>query len=202
MNESVDQEIEAIKAVLAALTPLSGKARASVLDYVSKRLDLPTARAQQNVPDTSGAEEIPGAPLVRSEVSTSAPTHIKNFKEQKKPRSANEMAAVVAYYLANHAQSDQRKNTVNQKDVETYFKIAGFPLPHQVRVTLRNAKNAGYFDLAGEGEYRLNAVGHNLVVHSMPRGKSSGTGSRGRRRKLASAKTHKRQTKQSAKKSA
>jgi hypothetical protein len=43
-------------------------------------------------------------------------------------------------------------------------------LPEQIRVTLPNAKAAGYFDAAGEGEYKLNAVGHNLVVHSMPRG--------------------------------
>jgi len=60
--------------------------------------------------------------------------------------------------------------------VETYFKIASFPLPQQLRMTLPNAKNAGYFDLAGDGEYKLNAVGHNLVAHSMPRGASKASG--------------------------
>ncbi len=82
------------------------------------------------------------------------------------------MAAIVAYYLMNIAPHDKRKETINQKDIVTQFKIASFPLPRQVRVTLQNAKNAGYFDLVGDGEYKLNAVGHNLVAHSMPRGAS------------------------------
>src|SRR2546427_5728254 len=171
MTESVDQEIAAIKAVLAALGPLSQKARASVLEYVVKRLELPP------VPGLHSAHDAPrqppsdaGPPLREPSV---APPHIKDVKDQKKPRSANEMAAIVAHYLSNLLPTDKRKATVNQKDIETYFKIAGFPLPEQVRATLPNAKNAGYFDLAGDGEYKLNAVGHNLVVHSMPRGHAS-----------------------------
>jgi hypothetical protein len=84
------------------------------------------------------------------------------------------MAALVAYYLGNLAPEGQQKATVNTQDIETYFKIAKFPLPEQIRVTLQNARNAGYLDPAGEGAYKLNAVGHNLVVHSMPRGASSG----------------------------
>lgn len=166
MTEPVDQEIEAIKAVLAALAPLSEKARASVLDYVTRRLDLPVHTAPP-------ASHIAGSATVSpSGAATSPVVHIKDFKDQKRPRSANEMAAVVAYYLSNVAPQEQRKQTVSQKDIETYFKIAEFPLPQQARVTLHNAKNAGYFDLFGDGEYKLNAVGHNLVAHSMPRGAS------------------------------
>ncbi len=175
MSEPVDQEIEAIKVVLAALAPLSEKARASVLDYVTRRLDLtgpvaPATHSAAGSPPLAAASPGGGA----------APTvHIKDFKDQRRPRSANEMAAVIAYYLANVAPQDQRKQTINQKDVETYFKIATFPLPRQVRATLPNAKNAGYFDLVGDGEYKLNAVGHNLVAHSMPRGASKApTGSK------------------------
>ena len=96
------------------------------------------------------------------------------------------MAALVAYYLANVVPVSDRKQTVSAKDVETHFKIAGFPLPKAVRVTLQNARTAGYFDSAGEGEYRLNAVGHNLVVHNLPRGEGSKAT---RRRKNASTKS-------------
>src|SRR5262245_47948010 len=46
MSEPLDLEIEAIKAVLAALAPLSEKARVSVLDYVTRRLELPTQPAR------------------------------------------------------------------------------------------------------------------------------------------------------------
>lgn len=167
MSEPVDQEIAAIKAVLSALGPLSEKARVSVLEYVIKRLELPAG---------SGLQTSPLQPHQTHQDLTSnekPPAHIKDFKNQKKPRSANEMAAIVAYYLSNLASEKNRKATINQKDIEIYFKIAEFPLPEQVRVTLVNAKNAGYFDSAGNGEYRLNAVGHNLVVHSMPRGSGS-----------------------------
>ncbi len=181
MTETVDQEVQAIKEVLKALTPLSDKARASVLDYVVKRLDLPSAQIVQGAGSGSGGPAAAPSTASESGPGAAAPIHIKTFKEQKKPRSANEMAAVVAYYLANLLPPGQRKGTINQRDVETHFKIAEFPLPQQVRVTLPNAKAAGYFDSAGDGEYRLNAVGHNLVAHAMPRGKASDSGRAGRR---------------------
>ena len=169
MTEPVDHEIEAIKVVLVALAPLSEKARASVLDYVTRRLGLTAPAAPAARVGVTG----PAAPVSPPAGSGAGATiHIKEFKEQKRPRSANEMAAVVAYYLANVVPPEKRKDTINQKDVETHFKIGSFPLPQQVRVTLPNAKNAGYFDLVGDGEYKLNAVGHNLVAHSMPRGAS------------------------------
>lgn len=170
MAEPTDPEIDAIKVVLSALSPLSEKARASVLDYVTRRLDL-TARLT-SVEVSARADALPATAVGSAIAPDASVPHIKQFKQGKNPRSANEMAAVVAYYLANVAAPGQRKGTVNQADVETYFKIASFPLPKQLRVTLGNAKNAGYFDLAGEGEYRLNAVGHNLVAHGMPRGKA------------------------------
>ena len=179
MSDPVDQEIEAIKSMLQALTPLSPKARVSVLDYISKRLDIamPEAAQQSDAGGGTAADTSPPAP--------EGGVHIKDLKAQKKPRSANEMAALVAYYLANLAPQADRKKTVNQKDIETYFKIAGFTPPKQIRVTLPNAKAAGYFDSVGEGEYKLNAVGQNLVVHSMPRGKGTEQKARRARKKTA-----------------
>jgi hypothetical protein len=169
MSDTVDQEVEAIKSVLAALAPLSAKARVSVLEYAMKRLDV----IPSNVP-TGGVIPLGQLLPLKGEDKGGTPSggspHIKDFKQAKKPRSANEMAALVAYYLMNLAPQSQRKDTVTQGDMETYFKIAGYPLPNQIRVTLQNAKAAGYFDSAGSGEYKLNAVGHNLVAHSMPRG--------------------------------
>jgi hypothetical protein len=175
MADQVDQEIDAIRSVLAALSPLSPKARVSVLDYVAKRLELEapprTGQIQTNPPAGSAA------PAVEEQR-----VHIKTLKEEKRPRSANEMAALVGYYLSSLAPPGQRKQTVNQQDIETYFKIAHFPLPKEIRVTLTNAKSAGYFDAAGAGEYKLNAVGHNLVVHSMPRGSGPATEPKPRRK--------------------
>jgi len=168
MSENVDPEIDAIKVVLEALTPLSEKARVSVLDYVVKRLNVAGLASERQAPSQSPLPS-PGA----GEAVQKAPEkHIKTLRAEKKPRSANEMAALVAYYLGNVAPKDQRKTDVTREDIETYFKIAEFPLPNQPQVTLPNARNAGYFDSAGDGKYKLNAVGYNLVVHSMPRGRS------------------------------
>ena len=169
MSSPVDDEIEAIRSVLAALEPLKDQARRSVLEYVTKRLGI-LAPVERPV---TGAPQVPLAPTEPPRQDASGATHIKAFKELKGPKSANEMSALVAYFLAELAPEDKRKQTVNTTDIKTYFKIADFPLPQQIKMTLPNAKNAGYFDMVGDGEYRLNAIGHNLVVHSLPRSGSA-----------------------------
>lgn len=176
---SVEQEIAAIGTVLSALEPLSAEARASVLDYVTKRLGIPYGEPRTQPPPVPSSQN----PGLNPPAAAAGQVHIKALKEQKQPKSAQEMAAVVAYYLSELAPPAERKNTINGKDVETYFKIAEFKLPEQPRYTLPNAKKAGYLDQAGDGEYRLNPVGYNLVVHSLPRG--SATPARSPRRTTA-----------------
>lgn len=175
MADNIDEEVSAIKAVLKALEPLVPDARVSVISYVSKRLGIPAANTSETVPNSVGNQPVVGVPS--SPVSVPE-VHLKDFTKQKNPKSANEMAAIVAYYLAEVVPLSQRKKSVTADDMKTYFKIGDFPLP-DLRFTLPNAKNAGYFDALGGGEYQLNAVGHNLVAHSLPR--SSGTGSSTRR---------------------
>jgi hypothetical protein len=170
--EDIDKEVEAIKAVLTALEPLRPEVRSSVLGYVIGRLHVSVESKQ----DTERPLEPSTGTLRRAmevEAEQQEPTHIKELKEKKKPRSAIEMAALVAYYLANLAPEKDRKDRITTKDINTYFKIADFPLPTKTEFTLPNTKGAGYLDSVGHGQYKLNAVGHNLVVHSMPRGESS-----------------------------
>lgn len=150
----------AIKTVLQALEPLPSDVRANVLGYVLQRLQIVLASPTQSSTTVASTEAVrEQEPL---------PTHIQKLKDKKNPRSASEMAALVAYYLANVAPTTERKDRITAKDIETYFKIAEFPLT-KTQFTLPNAKAAGYLDAVGSGEYKLNAVGHNLVVHSMPR---------------------------------
>jgi hypothetical protein len=120
------------------------------------------------------------------------PAHIKDLKEKKDPRSASEMAAIVGYYLANLAPQKDSKDKITTKDIDTYFKIAEFPLPKKTQFTLPNAKAAGYLDAIGNGEYKLNAVGHNLVVHSLPRSDNSKAASRRKPAKKAQQPAQKR----------
>ena len=198
MTSNVDSEIEAIRVVLNALEPLDVAARESVLDYVLKRLNIQRAATTPPVAPLISTPPTPPAPTP-VQPAVSQQLHIKAFKEQKQPRSAIEMAAIVAYYLANHAPEADRKTSVDIEDLNTYFKIAEFKLPAQQRFTLVNARNAGYFDSAGSGEYKLNAVGHNLVVHSMSRKGNEGATPRKRIAKGSSKKTTKKTSKKKTK---
>jgi hypothetical protein len=168
-DELIDAEIEAIKAVLRALDPLPPEVRSSVLGYVRQRLKI-AADQVQLAPASNNAATVPISEAAATERAV-VPTHIKDFKEKKDPHSANEMAAIVGYYLANVAPQQDRKDKITTKDIETYFKIAEYPLPKKTQFTLPNARAAGYLDAIGNGEYKLNAVGHNLVAHGLPRTK-------------------------------
>jgi len=166
MSEA-DDELQAIQSVISALTPLDEAARTRVLEYVFKRLGLAAAPLSREPARAGVATAVPepGAlsPVARGVVD------IRSLREEKAPRSANEMAAVVAYYLSELAPLGERTETIGTPEVQKYFKQAGYPLPKVPRVTLANAAHAGYFDSAGTGLYRLNPVGYNLVVHSLPR---------------------------------
>jgi hypothetical protein len=165
MADSIDHEVQAIGTVLKALDRLDAKARCAVLEYVIGRLDIGIAAPKVT---TGGAPDPAPNQSTQSASTTPEPTHLAELVAQKKPKSAVEMATIVAYYLLELAPEGERRDTLKTKDIETYFKIGGFRLPKEPQYTLPNTKNAGYIDSVGSGEYKLNPVGHNLVVHSLP----------------------------------
>ncbi len=171
MPKKIDVEIQAIKTLLDTLTPLSEQARQSVIEYVLKRLNFGGARVDPFSARASLVERIESS-LEAAQPQASGPIHLRELKEQKKPKSAIEMAVLVAYYLTYVAPASEHKDKVSTKDVEAYFKIGGYKLPSRPEFTLSNAKNAGYLDTAGRGHYKLNPVGYNLIVHSLPRSAS------------------------------
>jgi hypothetical protein len=177
-EEQEDQELAAIKTVLAALTPLKAEARGNVIEYVFRRLGITApagATSAQPAAPQAVQQSTPPAPAPNLQAPPpGAPTDLRSLTEQKKPTSANQMVAVLAYYLANLAPADQRRDHIVPDDIKKYFPQANFELPtgHH-NMTLVNAKNAGYLDVIGAGQYRLNPVGHNLVTHKLPRGEST-----------------------------
>lgn len=168
-EKDIDKEVEAIRTVSSALEPLDDLVRQRVIDYVLKRFGL---LATQLAPPIQAPSIPKSAQDFLAETSLSTITHIRQLKDLKKPKTAIEMAALVAYFLSDLAPQNERKSTVTTKDMETYFKIANYRLPTALQQLLGNARNAGYFDLVRTGEYKLNAVGYNLVVHNLPRGES------------------------------
>jgi hypothetical protein len=124
LSDAVEQEIGAIRSVLAALVPLPAEARVHVIDYVLKRLAITAPISTADLPVASVSTGVDVSPVSSVPHGRHASTvHIKQLKIEKRPRSSNEMAALVAYYLANMAPEHEQKRTVNTRDVETYFKI-------------------------------------------------------------------------------
>jgi hypothetical protein len=166
LRSAADGELAAIGAILHALNGLDGESIQRVLDYVFSRLSiaLPT-----HLKTTSASSMTQGIPPMDVSHRSSRPS-IRDLKDEKQPESSNQMAALVAYYLSEAVVDDEKKDALNTADLEKYFKQAGFKLPKSLPQTLPNATAAGYFDSVGNGLYKLNPVGYNLVVHGLPRG--------------------------------
>lgn len=170
---------QAIDEVIQALGPLDESSRVTAIKAACEQLKIQFSGIQQNesfFPQTSGSA-LPASSTAQARV-----IDIKSFKQDKQPSSANEMAAVVAFYLSELVPQGERRQDVQVEDMVKYFKQAGFPLPRVPKVLLANAKNAGYFDGGKGGVYKLNPVGYNLVAHNLPRA-SSGSVAVPRRRK-------------------
>jgi hypothetical protein len=124
----LDAELQAMQAVLEALEPLDGDARDRVIGYAFGRLGI---RAEAGVP----AQDGPSTP-VRNDPSQPQGEQnvvdVRTLREEKQPKSANEMAALVGYYLAELAPPAERKTEITKDDIETMFKQAKYPLPQRV----------------------------------------------------------------------
>lgn len=163
---------QAIDQIVSALEAIEEGSRLTAIRAACEHLGL----ALQSVPTGAPA----AARHVTADHSDTAPVHvqtahspvlrdIRSLKEQKQPNNSFEMACVTAYYLESLAPEAERKSEIMVADLEKYFRQAEYPLPKKIAQVLIDAKGAGYFDSTGRGVYKLNAVGHNLVVHKLPR---------------------------------
>jgi hypothetical protein len=165
-----DKELEAISSIIDLLKPLDAMERSRALEYVLKRLDMGAVETTATV-EKHRAPELTGPTPQKSD--------IRSLTALKQPRSANEMVALIAYYLSEIASDEERFDTINIEKVRKYFKMAAFPMPRAPGQVLPNAIAAGYLEDVSRGEYRLSPVGYNLIVHGLPRSSSGsvGTGS-------------------------
>lgn len=166
---------QAIDQVIAALEPLDAGARATVVATACSHLKILPYAAQALPLGSPLREDIPAAtarhPASTPTIHRSLPPQandIRSFRNEKRPRSAKEMACVVAFYLKELAADGERKDSISTSDLDKYFKQAQFKLPQRMAQLLPDAKGSGYFDSAARGEYKLNAVGYNLVAHNLP----------------------------------
>jgi hypothetical protein len=173
-------ELVALNAVVTALKSLRDDARQRVINAALMLLGaapLSTPPVQQTSEQGAGesAASQPAAESLTGSAERPPITDIRSLKDEKKPRTAVEMATLTAYYLSEVAPKEERKATIESEDIRNYFRLAQFRLPSQPpHQTLKYAKYAGYLDAAGRGSYKLNPVGYNLVVHGLPSKESSG----------------------------
>ena len=171
-GEMKNSELDAVGAIVAALKPLDAEVQKRVLSSALALLgiQLPQSVLSPPTPSTSPAP------------ARAVPKDIRTLREEKQPKSDIEMAVLVAYYLAEEASPDARKDLIGPSDITTYFKQARHRLPKGAAQTLRNAKQAGYLDSSAAGEFKLNPVGYNLVVHVLPRSAAKSTRAPAKRR--------------------
>jgi hypothetical protein len=163
-DSNTDPELNAIQSIIGVLEPLDVEARKRVTEYVARRLNLsfPTSSSNESARNLAlMPQSLQSNPILNA-------IDIRTLKEQRKPSTANEMAALVAFYVAELAPIEERKSTIETSDIEKYFKQAAYPLPKVVSQTLQNALKSGYFETSGGGKYKLTPVGYNLVVHGLP----------------------------------
>ncbi len=184
---------QAIDELISALGSIDSGSQITAIRAACEHLNIPLFDSSSPAPTPAAVDVLPP---IGGQQSSPRITDIKSFRNAKQPSSGNEMAAVVAFYLAELAPEAERKSGVQTEDMVKYFKQAGFPLPKKPRMLLTNAKNSGYFDSGGAGGYKLNPVGYNLVAHNLPRAAGSvPTPTRRRKPKATSRKTATNRTK-------
>ncbi|MGB7232577.1 MAG: hypothetical protein WBD19_12960, partial [Candidatus Acidiferrum sp.] len=94
-----DTELLAIRAVLGALVPLKREGRTRVLDYVLKRLGVADSPLPSAATASSLTHSVDTYVTSTASESRGQPNDIRSLTREKEPRSANEMAALVAYYV-------------------------------------------------------------------------------------------------------
>lgn len=163
---------QAIDNILTALENLDENARKTALAAVCSHLGIKLDSIETQTNASSPYQEA-REPLVQPAVQADSTRRqkkidIRSLKEEKKPNTSQQMACIVAYYLQELAPEGDRKETVSTKDIEKYFKQAGYKLPQKLNQVLVHGKNSGYFEAVGKAQYKLTPVGYNLVVHGMP----------------------------------
>jgi hypothetical protein len=171
-DDDNEDDVKAIPVIIAALKPLNAESRIRVLEFVLKKLGVSLSA---NAPHTDALPAAPTTPLPANPPPFGV-RDIRSFAAEKQPRTVNEKVAVIAYYLAHLAPEGERRDYLISDDIKPYFIQADFALPTAAPgMTLTNAKNAGYLNALDRGQYKLNAVGHNLVAHKLPGGEAGET---------------------------
>ena len=150
-----DNELDAAKMIVVALKGLQKNQQERAIRYASETLGLSTAQPVQ--PNAPAHVVEPSPTGHQPDHSAKRAVDIKQFSESKSPKSDNQFAAVVAYYYRFEAPVEQRRDSIDDAVLRDAARLVVRKRPS--RMTLNNAKNRGYLDAIGGGNFRINTVG-------------------------------------------
>ncbi len=177
---AIDNELDGAKAIVETLKGLEKEKQERAMRFASEilGLDAPAVPPVSGTPAPAGQGHLP---VEKTDPSSPAPVvDIKQFTTSKAPSTDQQFAVVVAYYYRFEAPAEERKEVIGAKDLKEAVRlVGGRKQPTDATMTLNNAKNSGYLDTAGRGNFRINAVGENLVAMTLPgKGRPAPSGKR------------------------
>ena len=173
---------EEIKALLHGKDAIE---QARILRWVTESLGL--VSAQSTSPTTPAPPATPASPLPTTGAQTlgagSRSKDIKSFVNERKPKNDVQFAAVTAYFYRFECPEAERTEAIVPKVLDNAGRLVRGYSFKNARQTLDNGVKLGYFDRAGKGAFKLNAVGENLVAMTLPGTAVHAHGSKHRRPK-------------------
>jgi hypothetical protein len=158
--------LEAAQKIVAELAGMPAERQLLALRFATETLGLKSAPAAATAQVPLNQLQQPALSQREGGVEQSA--NIRSFTEMKAPKSDRQFTAVVAYFYQFQAKAEERKDTIDAETMKEAARLAGWPQVARWSMTLTNAKNAGYLDMAGSGNFKLSSVGENLVAITLP----------------------------------
>jgi hypothetical protein len=170
-------DLEAIRLIIQALEPFDPKDRERIIRWATEKLGMtavPAIPGPGSAPSAIAPVSMPSIAPLGGAYAVGAGKDVRSFVMAKKPKSDNQMTAVVAYFYHFEAPAAERKDSIGKEELVDACRKSERKRPARPEQVLVNAYHAGLLDKAGSpGQYRLNSVGENLVAMVLPEQNSS-----------------------------
>lgn len=160
-------DFDIAKSIADLLKGLEDDRKHRVLRWVAESLGIEATSARSQAITAVVTSPLPTTTSIDSPLQKQA-TNIKSFVELKSPKSDVQFAAVVAYYYRFEASADERSDAISAEVLQDAARLASWSRFKKPAMTLNNAKNQGYLDVADRGRFAINSVGENLVAMTLP----------------------------------
>ena len=168
MNKPAD-DLDAVRIITSALEGFDSKDREMIIRWSLERLGMVTSSLEkpqnptQTITPTSDPQTLHPPNIIENEVKD-----IRSFSGDKKPTSDVQFAVVATFYYHFKAKPEEQKSSINKDQLIEACRHADWKILPNPKATLDNAVSKGYMDRAGDGQFRLNSVGENLVRKVLP----------------------------------